>query len=51
MLYIPKIDGYLKILTHEKVKDFVDIKFSEYFFSKSKISEKLLNLFISFNNT
>ena len=31
MLYIPKIDGYLKILTDEEVKDFVAINFNEYF--------------------
>ena len=31
MLYIPKINDYLKILTDEKVKDFVVINFSEYF--------------------
>ena len=31
MLHIPKIDDYLKILTDEKVKDFVVINFREYF--------------------
>ena len=31
MLYIPKIDDYLKILTDEEVEDFVAINFSEYF--------------------
>ena len=31
MLYIPKIDNYLKILTDEKVIDFVAINFSECF--------------------
>ena len=31
MLYIPKIDGYLKILTDEEVTDFVAINLSEYF--------------------
>ena len=31
MLYIPKIDNYLKFLTDEEVKDFVAINFSEYF--------------------
>ena len=30
MLYIPKIDDYLKILTDEEVKDFAAINFSEY---------------------
>ena len=37
MLYILKIDDYLKILTDEKMKDFVTTNFSEYFKS---ISEK-----------
>ena len=31
MLYIPKIDDYLKILTDEEVKDFAAINFSEYY--------------------
>ena len=31
MLYIPKIDNYLKTLTDEEVKDSVAINFSEYF--------------------
>ena len=31
MLYIPKIDGYLKVLTDEEVKDFVAMNFSENF--------------------
>ena len=30
MLYIPKIDDYLEILTDEEVKDFVATNFSEY---------------------
>ena len=30
MLYIPKIDDYLKFLTDEGVKDFIAINFSEY---------------------
>ena len=29
MLYIPKIDDYLEMLTDEEVKDFVAINFSE----------------------
>ena len=33
MLFIPKTDGYLKILTDEEVKDFVAINFGEYFTS------------------
>ena len=45
MLYTPKIDDYLKILTDEEVKDFVVINFSEYFKSTreqlhSRLSEK-----------
>ena len=31
MLYIPKINDYLKNLTDENLKDFVVINFSEYF--------------------
>ena len=31
MLYIPKIDDYLKTLSDEEVKNFVAINFSEYF--------------------
>ena len=36
MLYIPKVDDYLKILTDEKVKDFAAINFSEYFESREE---------------
>ena len=31
MLYSPKIDNYLKILTNDDVKNFVAINFSECF--------------------
>ena len=31
MLYIPKIDDYLKLLTDEELKDFLAISFGEYF--------------------
>ena len=31
MLYIPKTDDYLKLVTDRKVEDFVAISFSEYF--------------------
>ena len=31
MLYIPKIDDYLEILTVEQLKDFAAINFREYF--------------------
>ena len=36
MLYVPKFDDYLKVLTDEEVKDFVAINFSEYFKSIRK---------------
>ena len=36
MLYIPKIDDYLEILTDEEVKGFVAINFTEYFRSIRK---------------
>ena len=36
MLYIPKIDEYLKTLTDEEVKDLVAINFSEYFKSTNE---------------
>ena len=46
MLYIPKIDEYLKTLTDEEVKDLVAINFSEYFKStKEKLySNCILNM-------
>ena len=41
MLYIPKIDNYLKVLNDDEVKDFVAINFSEYFKStKEKLYSK-----------
>ena len=43
MLYIPKIDDCLKILTDEEVKDFVAINFSQYF--KSIREEQTLRKF------
>ena len=36
MLYIPKIDDYLTILTDDEVKDFAVKNFSEYFRSSSE---------------
>ena len=36
MLYIPKTDDYLKILTDEEVKDCTPINFTEYFNSKTE---------------
>ena len=50
MLYIPKIDDYLKILTDEEVEDFMPVNFNEYFKSireEQKILQKLLNRVIS----
>ena len=47
MLYIPKIDEYLQILTDEKVKDFVVKNLNETV-RKKIILEKLINHFISF---
>ena len=42
MLYIPKIDKYLKILTDEEQEDFVVINFREYFKSiKENLYSKL----------
>ena len=42
MLYIPKTDDYLKILTDKEVKYFVDISFNEYFKStKNKMYQTL----------
>ena len=45
MLLIPKIGDYLKVLTHNEVKDFVAINLSEHFKSTkeqlfSKLNEK-----------
>ena len=47
MLYIPKIDEYLQILTDEKVKDFV-VKNLNKTVRKKRILEKLINRFVSF---
>ena len=42
MLFIPKINNYLKMLTAAKVKDFVAINLSEYFKStREKVYSKL----------
>ena len=42
MLYIQKINGYLKILTDDEVKDFLVINFGEYFKSmREKLYSKL----------
>ena len=52
MLYIPKIDYYLEIVTDEEVKDFVAINFSEYFKSIKEEKNlrkvaKSLNIFLT----
>ena len=42
MFFIPKISDYLKLLTDEKLKNFVTINFSEYFKStREKLYSKL----------
>ena len=42
MLYIPKINDYLKIVAKEEVKDFAAINFSECFKStREKLYSKL----------
>ena len=42
MFYIPKIGDYLKILTDDKLKDFVVINFDEYFkFARENLYSKL----------
>ena len=42
MLYIPKTDDYLRILTDDEVKDIVVMNFSEYFKStKGELCSKL----------
>ena len=52
MFYIPKVDGYLKILIDEEVKYFEVINFSEYFkFIREKQNlrkvAKLLYIFLT----
>ena len=53
MLYVPKIDDYLKILTDEEVKDFVAINFSKYFKStrEEQNLRKVAKLFYIFQTT
>ena len=43
MLYIPKIDDYVKILTDDEVRDSVTINFSEYFKSAEESLFSKLN--------
>ena len=49
MLYIPKIDDYLEILTDEEVKDFVAINFSETIKEEQNLRKvaKLIYLFLT----
>ena len=53
MLYIPKIDDYLKILTGEEINDFVAINFNEYFTSirEEKNLRKIVKLLYVFLTT
>ena len=50
MLYIAKIDDYLKILADDEVKDFVAINISEYFksISEEQNLRKAVQLFYIF---
>ena len=47
MLYIPKIDDYLEILTDEEVKGFVAINFSKTIREEQNL-RKVANYLISF---
>ena len=53
MLYIQKIDDYLKIKTDEEVKDCVAMNFSEYFKSIREVQNlrKVAKLFYIFLTT
>ena len=53
MLYIPKIEDYLKILSDEEVKGFVAINFSDYFKSirKEQNLRKVVKSFYIFLTT
>ena len=48
MSYIPKIEYYLKISTDEEVKDFVAIRFCEYFKSTREKSYSKLSVLKKF---
>ena len=55
MLYIPKIDDYLEILTDEEVKEIVAINFSKYFKSIKEVQNlrkvtKSLYIFLMTSN-
>ena len=49
MLYIPKIDNYLEMLTYEEVNDFVAINFSESIKEKKNLRKvaKSLSFFLT----
>ena len=46
MLYIPKIDGYLEILSDKEVKDFVDKNFNETIRKKENLRKAAKSLYI-----
>ena len=46
MLYIPKIDDYLEILTNEEVKEFVAINFSESLREEQNLRKVAKSLYI-----
>ena len=46
MLYTPKIDDYLEILTDEEVKDFVAINFGESIREKQNLRKVAKSLYI-----
>ena len=48
ILYIPKIDDYLEILTDEDAKDFVAINFCEFISEEQNPREGVKSLFFSF---
>ena len=51
MLYIPKIDDYLEILTDEEVRYFVAMNFSESISEEQNLRKAAKSLYISLTNT
>ena len=51
MLYIPKIDDYLEILTDEEVRYFVAMDFSESISEEQNLRKAAKSLYISVTNT
>ena len=51
MLYIPKIDDYLEILTDEEVRYFVAMDFSESISEEQNLRKAAKSLYISLTNT